>query len=880
MEDGDNLQFCVPSHGFCAMASTVPLRRMLINIPNRFNATQFLDLLAWNVTVEPSGVASMPVYKAQILANTILSGCYNPPTAPGSQNVGNAVRKLVDTDNFAWETALGWSVDVGIVVQKTPYTGTCGNNVTVIGTATSGAAINLPNVDLENLGYCTQCTTYDNDTMLYSGCSFTVYSISTGGASGFDTVNGVQQITTLGYRRGRSPVAYWVPHDIVVGTYDNPTGYVQLIDRIILSPRLPPPPPSPLPPSPPPAPFPPPPFTGLRPLLEGNSNFNDCAAKLFAATNYYPYVEQFDTSGWTLFIPTDDGCQAALTAYDPATYNGNLTQNVNTAISNGYARTLVKNMLVVNAYLSSGSINNLTTAVTDQGLYGNTSVGTNTLTFLKTSVITVSQQYPGFPKMTSNITIADIPVQRNPNALGGVGLAGYVQMTTMLFTPPLAFQAQSPPPSPAPPLPPPSPPLPPPPVAFPNGFQDYLNANPELSILNALLSCTNSTTTIQNLLNQGAQYTLLAPTDTAFSSFFSSNNIGGNWRDVLCNTTNGQNTKTAQLLAVHVIAGANFAVNITANNNTAANLYNYAFSAGFKIQLLNLGGVYTVRQQMPITSQTFVAGKYDNAINGTAAVAHMITAVLALPVPFPPPPPPPPPPGNGPAGAAAVSVYVGLRNEPEAALFVNLVDKFNVTLPSGVSTPATAYLNTPDTVATVLVPSVNAMNGFFSRIAFSGTPMSYADCIAPTGGANVVAAKTAVCAAIVQFAVLPGAQFLPSFIPATYNVSGAATVGVSDAASMYAALGNVTGYGATTASKLYYKLNTTPPVNAATLAFQTTTNPPCVGIASNIKGPIPAGVANFLSKLQGMIYVVSQVLFPKEAYDIAVNAGATFSGCP
>eukprot|EP00198_Chlamydomonas_reinhardtii_P005142 XP_001694478.1 predicted protein [Chlamydomonas reinhardtii] len=97
---------------------------------------------------------------------------------------------------------------------------------------------------------------------------------------------------------------------------------------------------------------------------------------------------------------------------------------------------------------------------------------------------------------------------------------------------------------------------------------------------------------------------------------------------------------------------------------------------------------------------------------------------------------------------------------------------------------------------------------------------------------------------------------------------------------MYAALGNVTGYGATTASKLYYKLNTTPPVNAATLAFQTTTNPPCVGIASNIKGPIPAGVPNFLSKLQGMIYVVSQVLFPKEAYDIAVNAGATFSGCP
>ena len=722
--------------------------------------------------------------------------------------------------------------------------------MTVSGVATSGALTNLPNVDLEALGYCTQCAQSDPATGLYAGCAFTVYSIATGGASGFDpnpTNTSASVITGLGYSRARSPVAYWVPHDIVVGTYDAPKGYIQLLDRLVLSPRLPPPPPSPLPPSPPPAPFPPPPFTGLRPLLEGNSNFNDCAAKLFAATNYYPYVEQFDTSGWTLFIPTDDGCQLGLQTYDSTTYSGTLAQNIATAIANGYARSLVKNMFVVNAYLSSGAINNFTSAVTDQGLFGNSAIGTNTLIFRKTGAISLFQRYPGssgafpggFPQMTADVLIADIPVQRNPNALGGVGLAGYVHMTSMLLTPYLV--AQSPPPSPAPPLPPPSPPLPPPPTAFPNGLQDYLNANPELSILNTLLSCTNSTTTIQNLLNQGAQYTLLAPTDTAFSNYLNSAGIGGNWRDVLCNTTNGRAAQTADLLNAHFIAGVYFGVNITANNNTAANLYTYAFNASYKIQILNLNGLYTVRQQMPITSQTFVSGKYDNAINGTAAVAHMITAVLALPVPFPPPPPPPPPPGNGPAGAAAVSVYVGLRNEPEAALFVNLVDKFNLTLPSGVSTPATAYLNTPDTVATVLVPSVNAVNAFLGRVSFAGTPMSYADCIAPSGTPQQVAAKLAVCGGIVQFAVLPGTQFLPSFTAADYTLNPPI---VADGTFKYILIGNNTGAGSS-ATKIAYRLDTsTNPIVTTSLAFQTTTSPPCSGLAVTSKGPIPAGVVS------------------------------------
>eukprot|EP00198_Chlamydomonas_reinhardtii_P005135 XP_001694471.1 flagellar associated protein [Chlamydomonas reinhardtii] len=715
---------------------------------NQAWALRFADTLTWNVTLEPADS-----YNRAIMRNVILQSCYNPPSAAGSQNAGaNAVRRLVDTDEFAWETALGWGSSTGIVVQKTPYTGPCGNNVTVSGVATSGALTNLPNVDLEALGYCTQCAQSDPATGLYAGCAFTVYSIATGGASGFDpnpTNTSASVITGLGYSRARSPVAYWVPHDIV-----------------------------------------------------GNSNFNDCAAKLFAATNYYPYVEQFDTSGWTLFIPTDDGCQLGLQTYDSTTYSGTLAQNIATAIANGYARSLVKNMFVVNAYLSSGAINNFTSAVTDQGLFGNSAIGTNTLIFRKTGAISLFQRYPGssgafpggFPQMTADVLIADIPVQRNPNALGGVGLAGYVHMTSMLLTP-------------------------------------YLVAH---------------TTTIQNLLNQGAQYTLLAPTDTAFSNYLNSAGIGGNWRDVLCNTTNGRAAQTADLLNAHFIAGVYFGVNITANNNTAANLYTYAFNASYKIQILNLNGLYTVRQQMPITSQTFVSGKYDNAINGTAAVAHMITAVLALP--------------------------------PEAALFVNLVDKFNLTLPSGVSTPATAYLNTPDTVATVLVPSVNAVNAFLGRVSFAGTPMSYADCIAPSGTPQQVAAKLAVCGGIVQFAVLPGTQFLPSFTAADYTLNPPI---VADGTFKYILIGNNTGAGSS-ATKIAYRLDTsTNPIVTTSLAFQTTTSPPCSGLAVTSKGPIPAGVPNFLTKQQGMIYVISQVLFPQEIYNSAIaGSGATYAGCP
>ncbi|KAG2432575.1 hypothetical protein HXX76_008919 [Chlamydomonas incerta] len=176
-------------------------------------------------------------------------------------------------------------------------------------------------------------------------------------------------------------------------------------------------------------------------------------------------------------------------------------------------------------------------------------------------------------------------------------------------------------PPPSPPLPPRPPP--PPPTAYPGGLQQYLGLSPELTILNTLMGCTNLTTQMQGLLNTGHHFTFLAPTDLAFYNFIMALDIHDNWRDVLCGA--GQVAQTTQLLLAHFLSGVTYSSTITLNNATAS-LYPYAFYTSFQVQLLNLGGVMTVNQQMPITTQTFVPGEYDNAINGTAAVAHMITA--------------------------------------------------------------------------------------------------------------------------------------------------------------------------------------------------------------------------------------------------------------
>ncbi|KAG2422407.1 hypothetical protein HXX76_016052 [Chlamydomonas incerta] len=397
------------------------------------------------------------------------------------------------------------------------------------------------------------------------------------------------------------------------------------------------------------------------------------------------------------------------------------------------------------------------------------------------------------------------------------------------------------------------------------------------------MNCTNTTARIQNEISNGAQLTILAPTNDAFSSYLVMNNFRGDWQAAIaamCDTADGNNNRTAEVLAAHVLSRVISSSAITANNGTPADLYSYAYFPNYQIIMLNLGGVFTVKQQVPFTTQTFVPRKYDNAISGNAAVAHMITAVLLVPLPFPPPPPPPPPPGNTPqSNAAAVSVYAGLLNELEAARLVSLVDKYdNITLPtlpsggqSSQSVSAVAYLKTPDTVATVLVPTINAVGDFLSRVTLGGRAMTFADCEAPTlpGHADV-------CRALMQFAIVPRTEFLPSFDPTTYNLTSG--FGVPDTAR-YAYLNHSTAYPGTPGTaetQIVYKLDTTPPVDASTLAFQTTANPPCVGIARSLKGPIPAGVPSFLTRLQGMIYLIDQVLFPVEAYNNAIiaNGGA------
>ncbi|KAG2422406.1 hypothetical protein HXX76_016051 [Chlamydomonas incerta] len=387
--------------------------------------------------------------------------------------------------------------------------------------------------------------------------------------------------------------------------------------------------------------------------------------------------------------------------------------------------------------------------------------------------------------------------------------------------------------------------------------------------------CTNTTARIQNEINNGAQLTILAPTNDAFD--FAFRDFYGHW--------------TAAMLAAHMLSGVISSSAITANNGTPADLYSYAYYPSYHIQLLSLRGEFTVKQQSPVTSQTFVANRYDNAISGNTAVAHMISAVLEVPMPFSPPPPPPPPPGNDPYwNESEESVYAGLLNEPEAALFVKLVDRYdyyNISEEPGYPHEGTLthhYLNQWYCVATVLVPSVNATHDFLSRVTLGGRAMTFADCEAPTlpGHADV-------CRALMQYAIVPyydffEHQFLPSFDPTTYNLTSG--FGVPDTAR-YAYLNHSTAYPGTPGTaetQIVYKLDTTPPVDAATLAFQTTANPPCVGIARSLKGPIPAGAPYPGIDQRGTIYIIDQVLFPFGAYGDAIIAhGGSYSpaaGCP
>ncbi|PNH08451.1 Cell wall glycoprotein 3 [Tetrabaena socialis] len=412
------IQFCM-APGVCATLHESG-RRFLAAVPNVLDPTQFYDRMMWNVTLEAPATA----YNTEALKNTIINSCYRPDNANGY-----AVKTLASIDDRAWETALGWTDLSGMVVVKSPFTGACSNAsaVTVSGQAITG-------VNLVDLGYCSQCVSKDDVTGAFSNCSFTVYSLLTGGASAFD--QGV--ITNVGYPRGRIPFVYWMPHDVIVGPAAQPRGYVQVVDRIVQSPSIPPPPPSPRPPNPPPAPFPPPPFTGLQSLLDNTPGFKICASVWFKAFNYYAYIQNFDTSGWTLFIPSDDACLAVLGA-----------RGVNTAAnatSLGIASAIIKNMFVVNGLYPVGSITNTTYLQTDLGLFGNSSAN-NMLTFGKndSGPVQIFQTFPITGLLqTATIVTPDIMIQRAAASLGGAGLAGYVHMTNNMFC--------CPPPPPPPPF--------------------------------------------------------------------------------------------------------------------------------------------------------------------------------------------------------------------------------------------------------------------------------------------------------------------------------------------------------------------------------------------------------------------------------------------
>ncbi|GIL89553.1 hypothetical protein Vretimale_1895 [Volvox reticuliferus] len=838
--DENTVQFRI-TDGVYARA-VVADRRILVAGPNSFDPTAFYDRLAWNVTLEAPG----NTYNVQLLRQSIINSCYNPAGAPGSGNAGlNTVVRLQDSGNLPLETALGWGDTTGITVFKTPYSGNCSDNSTV------GVLTGIP---LKTLGYCSQCLLYDPAIDLYLNCSFVVYSVLTGGPSGFE-VNGT--ITNIGYSRGRSPFAYWVPHDIVVGSYAQPRGYIQIVDRIVQSPMLPPPPPSPLPPSPPPAPFPPPPFTGLRYFLENTNGFKICAAALFNAFDYYTTVSAFDSSGWTLFIPSDNGCISGLAARG---------KTVGSVIADGTGRSIVKNMFVPNALISTSSLNTSVYLVTDLGTFGNNSVGTNVLTFTFPNIstfptpITVNQRFPGFGPQSANITgIRDVQIQLVPTALISGGVAGLVhQIDGLLFpdiTPP-----SPPPPPPRPPAPPP-PPSPPPPPYFPSGLAAYLSSYPELSILKSLLDCTNLTSVLDAALFTSPG-TFFAPTNTAFSAFLAAAGVS---TTTLCLPANINST--TKVLKAHLINYAYTASDFVARTQSGSTRYPYFYAAdlnNLQVIVTAVGSTYNVTVPMPLTTAFFVAGRFDTVLYSTlrptspttpgASMAHMISNVLPIPTFAPPPPPPPPPPNV----YNATTIWEGISREPLVATYAGLLSA--ITMP-GSSSSFRSYLENPATIATILAPTVDALSTFFTRVQVDGNPLQYTDCVS---GSNAKAVS--ICRAFLAFTIFPDTQFLPSYNSSAYTLPPLAGDTLN-----YAPIYNPTLAGNVTTG-IAYRFNTTgSPPSVSSLGFATTGF--CSGRPRVTKGPVPVGIPNISTQLQSLMYLVNDVLL----YSSALTAGITYT---
>ncbi|PNH06541.1 hypothetical protein TSOC_007082 [Tetrabaena socialis] len=423
------------------------------------------------------------------------------------------------------------------------------------------------------------------------------------------------------------------------------------------SPPSPPKPPSPppLPPNPPPAPFPPPPFTGLQSLLDNTPGFRICAAAWFKAFNYYAYIRQFDTSGWTLFIPNDTACLAMLAARGIRVYD---------AIALGAASSIIKNMFVSNGRYLVGSITNNTYLQTDLGLFGNSS-SNNTLTFGKdaTGAVQVFQTFP-ITGVRQNATIVapDIMILRAANSLGGAGLAGYVHMTNNMFWP--EQSPLPPPPSPMPPPAPPPPPSPPPLPAFPTGLAAYLNNYPELDTLRRLMGCTNLTTLYHATLSTLTRSaTFLSPTNQAWVKYFGRVGLSSDPNvaiPVMCSTTNLANT--TDLLKAHFVDDWFPTLNILVRMYQPGNQnYKYfglgptnvSFAPWTLLMQASTSSV-NVTCPSPLASASIVGGdRYDIQIykidynpsykdGSQATIAHWINNVLNVPVAPPPPAPTPP----------------------------------------------------------------------------------------------------------------------------------------------------------------------------------------------------------------------------------------------
>ncbi|KXZ48591.1 hypothetical protein GPECTOR_26g494 [Gonium pectorale] len=639
--DGDGgaavARFCLAAGGVCAAARLG--RRQLAEISNpHTDPLLWLDTLSWDVTLQTRGNVS----SLTLLRNTVLNSCYNPPSANLSSTAGNVMaRRLNETDGYAWETALGWTDVSGLLVVQTPFTGNCSNNATV-GT--------VAGVQLASLGYCTQCTKYDNVSGSYSGCgNFTVYSLLTGGVSAYE--RGI--ITNNGYSRGRNPFVYWMPHDIVVGSTALLRGYIQIVDRIVQPPPSPPPPAPPSPRPLPPLPRPPPPLGSLKTLLDSTSSFTSCASRLFAARlfappggastdfvpsasliTYYDYVATFDTSGWTLFIPSDTACLAMLASKG---------LNVTTAIDSGIARSLLKNMFVPNGLYPTTTLTNDTVLTTDLGLYFDASGATSSLTFaVANGSVSVSQTFPGYATQTANLTGLSNFVVNLPAALGSSTreAAGYVhQISRMLFP---DLRAPSPPPMPPPPSPPPMPPPSPPPPAFTSGLDAYLANYPELSILRSLMACTNLTA-VWDAEIANASATFLAPSNTAWATYlpgqgFSLADAAPGGR--MCNDTNLNST--ARLLRAHLFVGAYPTSLLVVRPGQFSNIvqlsyfypdefFNYTATAS---ATSNNSAAVTFSMSRPPTSASLVAGRFNTPIYSAVlpasastrgvTVAHMI----------------------------------------------------------------------------------------------------------------------------------------------------------------------------------------------------------------------------------------------------------------